>query len=230
MSEYKLDLAPLTETELGYFVKFHRNKTNKIKFLQAIVNIRGLFGNKGVQMCSTQLCKIIGVTSQSIRNYLKELEKLGFVQCLNKFWQKGEHAMIYTCVSKLLHSVHLEHNKQNLPKRLLNVAKRALKQYDYSKTRDEAWRLFKFATCNFQRVSKKHIAQVAKLYLGHPYQLWRDFSRWTNGGDIENMRMLNSTYLGREYDGDFLLRQFLHSLRGMHKFLGIKIPVSHYSS
>jgi hypothetical protein len=93
----------LTEEEINHFDFFHKGKKKKILFLKHLVTIRGLhLKNGGVQVCSTQIGKALGITHCSIRNYLIQLEGLGVLECVNKKYVAGKQSKHYRCTNPTL--------------------------------------------------------------------------------------------------------------------------------
>ena len=77
------------------YKKMPNEKKNRIKFLFFLAQKRSLFTKSGYQICTTKIAKDLEISSQTISNYIKKLEKLGFLICSNSKWKKGKRSKTY---------------------------------------------------------------------------------------------------------------------------------------
>lgn len=93
-NDKELKLINFSDKDLNYFNAFHKNKDKKITFLRFIFTCKALFSNQGYTLSSTWLASVMSnlgykITCQTIRNYLRELDNLNFINCSNNHWVKG---------------------------------------------------------------------------------------------------------------------------------------------
>lgn len=104
----EFNLFNLDSKDLEYLKPFHRNKPKKIIFLRFILTFKGLYSKSGYSLCSPAISKWLQsldckITCQTVRNYLKELDKLDFINIKSNFWVQGSLAKTYIIRDTNLH-------------------------------------------------------------------------------------------------------------------------------
>lgn len=151
----------LSEMQLAGCKAIPDAKLVKIKFIDRFILQNKCFfakSEKGTQLCTTSIGKALGVTAETVMNWIKSLIKLRLISCTNTRWIKGKHARHYKIIEEKLITLMNKANgytkkfKQNLEKWLKKKNKR---QLAWNKTTNTI-------------IGKADFCRIAQCYLGCP--------------------------------------------------------------
>jgi hypothetical protein len=143
---------------------------------KVLINNGYLFNKGGCQICSTSIAKSLNVSSQTVTNWLKSLQKLNLLQCVDPFWKQGFKAKKYSVSCDLL---------KDLINKFNGYTEKYFEQIEKSKAknriREEVLESVSSITTNYSDMCK-----VAQCYLGCPRQYLKDISKHFRRGVLSS--------------------------------------------
>lgn len=88
--------------ELQFWMK---NNSERKKFLKILLKMKGLLWENGFNLSTHKLGDEIGVSAPSANKYIKYLEKVGYLECIDESFQIGVKAKTYIATGKLREAI-----------------------------------------------------------------------------------------------------------------------------
>lgn len=217
--KYITTVESLSPLEIKNTLAFHRNNRNKIKFLGYLLNVKMLYSireNAGAQLCTPKIAEGLGLSTQTIGNYIRELVRLKWLRITDPRYGKGKRSKCYSCTNFFIRRMHVQRNPTA-------HAVKGLKQARLIERRKRAWvkqeeTFLEFEnevihtetmepTAKQRQKAFKAYAKVSKLYIGKPWDMLRDLDHFIKKG-----RSMNKTH--REL--------FFQANKSMYAHIGIK--------
>ena len=183
-SNFTAKLINLSDTELDYFSAFHKNKKGKVAFIKYLASVKGLYSKKGVCLCTTTLAKALNCSSQTISNYLKTLEKLLVIECVDSSYAAGKYSRKYRGTDSFLYELYQLYAEDDFTS--AKVVRFVMRELTMQKARKRIFhQMNTFARKNPElRIPKSLCKQLARLYVGMHDTLKEDLATYLDDTDF----------------------------------------------
>jgi hypothetical protein len=233
--KYITKVSELSVQEIEATRPFHRGKKNKIKFLGHLVFIHKLFSIKehaSGQICTTNIARGLGVSGQTVCNWIKDLIRLKWLVCTDPTYKTGKKSKSYTCTSSILRELYFTRfpsgsAEKGLKKSKL-IEKRRAAWKKHSKTllkleeQVQASETSETTVKQRQKAYKGYVA-ISKLYLGQPFDMMRDMDKFLKG------KTLNTTHREMFYMANKNLCRFLKIKKKFTRKMFLNIREQQYT-
>jgi hypothetical protein len=208
---YKAEIISIDEKEMERFQDFHRGKEKKKVFITHLISVKGLFGRNGVQLCTTQIAKALGVSAQSIMNYIKELMSLKYLECVDKGYVIKKKSRTYKNLSGKLFELFDKYCNKIKDQKLIKLVKIKLK---IRKKQIKALRDIN----KKDKISYRDCYKLAKLYKGFHKDYINDVQKYVDDRHLLTMARDVNPRKGWDSRG---FKTFYYALKNVYKFCGL---------
>jgi len=169
---FEARIVKLKDEEIQRFVQFHKNKTKKILFLRYIVSVKGLYSKRGVQLCSTNIAAALGISNQSVLNYIKQLQDHFVLECTDAKFKVGAKSRMYKGTCSELFKLFNKYCNEKKGKKWKRIGRFLEKDLLMQKVRKKVFA--KINASNAKKLNNHMVKQICRVYVGSHHTMVED--------------------------------------------------------